>query len=146
MQADASFGSLMSWWPYNRVSRLRSLLTIHIAGDTKAETIDARQQPYISACVPQEGVTHEHPALLPLRPLVHITHDEPDKGNLIPEHNIYGSLVGSMIHLGVCAKPEMPFAALKTFSPKFRQQAEILGISCRFAELSKFWRKRALLQ
>ena len=55
-------------------------------------------------------MNHEYPALLSLPPLVQITADGPDMGEILAEDNLYGSLVGCMMEPSVYTRPETPFA------------------------------------
>ena len=54
-------------------------------------------------------MTHQLPVLLPLPPSVHITADGPDMGEILPDGNLCGSMVGSLMHLVVCTGPELAF-------------------------------------
>ena len=107
--ADAIVASIMAWWPCKSMGEPQEFLNIHLVRDRNAKTISAHQQPYIQRIVGKYGMTHQLPALLPLPPSVHITADGPDMGELLPDGNLYGSIVGSLMHLVVCTRPELAF-------------------------------------
>ena len=99
--------SIMSWWSCKSMGEPTEFLNIHIE---QQRIINAHQQSHINACVVEYNVTHEYPALISLPPLVQITADGPDMGEILAEDNLHGSLVGSVMDPSVYTRPEMPFA------------------------------------
>ena len=104
-KANAIVGSIMSWWSCKSMDDPIEFVNIHIK---QQRIISAHQRSCINACVVEYNVTHEYPPLLP--PLVHITADGPDMGEILAEVNLYGSLVGSMMDPSAHTRPEMPLA------------------------------------
>ena len=76
----------------------------------KAGTLSVHQQTYIDSMMSKYKCTDEFDALLPLPPSVTFSKDKAGMGVLLPEGNLYSSLVGSLNHISLCTRPDVSYA------------------------------------
>ena len=118
-EADALVELVASMFAIRALGEPEDFLGIRITRDRKARTITIDQEDKAVRLAVAAGVTGEHQSV-PMTPEVYGDLRSAQAGDAIADMEAFQSVVGSLLHLGQCTRPDIALAvgALASFSSK----------------------------